>query len=147
MQRLLPPLLLIITLAVMIIAAYVWPVADVVSQPVRWIGGIAALAGLVIAAKGARAFKLMGTNIKTFDAPQKLVTSGLFARSRNPMYLGFALCAVGFGTALGSASPLCIAAVFCIILDRWYVRFEEIVMHDTFGAEYEQYRARVRRWF
>jgi protein-S-isoprenylcysteine O-methyltransferase Ste14 len=147
MQRLLPPFLLIITLAVMIIAAYVWPIADVAPQPVRWIGGLVAMTGLVIAAKGARVFKMVGTNIKTFDAPQKLVTSGLFARSRNPMYLGFALCAVGFGTALGTVTPLCIAAIFCVILDSWYVRFEETIMQDTFGAEYEQYRARVRRWF
>jgi len=62
------------------------------------------------------------------------------------MYLGFALCSVGFGTALGSMLALLIAALFCVTLDRWYVRFEEAIMQDTFGAEYEAYRARVRRW-
>lgn len=146
MQRLLPPLLLILTLVVMVIAAYVWPIDNLIPKPARWVGGLAAAIGLVIAAKGAQVFKQIGTNIKTFDAPQKLVTTGLFARSRNPMYLGFAICTLGFGVALGSVSPLLIAAIFCVILDRWYVQFEEAMMQDTFGAEYEVYRDRVRRW-
>ncbi|WP_299416935.1 isoprenylcysteine carboxylmethyltransferase family protein [uncultured Sulfitobacter sp.] len=146
MQRVLPPLLLLLTLVVMIVAAYAWPVGDIIPQPLRWIGGLAAAIGLLIAAKGARLFRQVGTNIKTFDAPQKLVTTGLFALSRNPMYLGFALCSVGFAVALGAMSPLLVAALFCVTLDRWYVRFEEAVMQETFGAEYETYRARVRRW-
>lgn len=146
MQRLLPPLLLIITLGVMVVAAYVWPIDALIPKPARWAGALAAAIGLVIAAIGARVFRQVGTNIKTFDAPQKLVTTGLFAHSRNPMYLGFAMCAIGLGVALGAVSPLLIAAVFCVILDRWYIRFEEAVMQDTFGAEYDRYRAHVRRW-
>ena len=146
MQRLLPPLLLLLTLVGMIIVTFAWPGTNIIPLPVRWIGGVVAAIGICIAIKGARTFKQVGTNIKTFNKPQKLVTTGLFAWSRNPMYLGFALCSVGFGTALGSMPALLLAAVFCVTLDRWYVRFEEAIMQDTFGAEYEAYRARVRRW-
>lgn len=146
MQRLLPPFLLLLTLAVMIIATLVWPSANIIPVPIRWIGAVVAATGFSIAIRGARIFRQVGTNIKTFDEPQKLVTTGLFAWSRNPMYLGFALCSLGFSAALGSIPALVIAAVFCVTLDRWYVRFEEAIMHDTFGVEYESYRARVRRW-
>jgi protein-S-isoprenylcysteine O-methyltransferase Ste14 len=43
--------------------------------------------------------------------------------------------------ALQRSKPL-----FCIILDRWYVQFEETIMQQTFGADYTAYCARVRRW-
>ena len=151
MQRVLPPLLLLLTLLLMIIAAYALPVGYKIPLPARWLGGFASVMGILIAAKGARMFKQVGTNIKTFDKPQKLVVSGLFAWSRNPMYLGFALCAVGFGLTLGSISSLPIAGIFCFTLDRWYVRFEEAIMQEAImqeaiGEEYEKYRSRVRRW-
>ena len=62
------------------------------------------------------------------------------------MYLGFALCASGGALTMGTVAPLIIAGVFCIVLDRWYVRFEEAMMHATFGADYAAYCKEVRRW-
>lgn len=146
MQRLLPPLLLVLTWAAMILLALVWPPGGAVPAPVRIIGGVLAVLGLLLAMKGARIFRRVGTNIMTFDKPDKLVTTGLFAWSRNPMYLGFALCALGGAVALGSASALVAALLFSVTLDRWYVRFEEAMMRETFGAAYDAYCSRVRRW-
>ncbi|MGL4321324.1 MAG: methyltransferase family protein [Paracoccaceae bacterium] len=146
MQLLLPPLLLIMTLVAMTFLAYVWPVWRPFPTPMRIVAGVLAAIGILIAAKGARTFRMVGTNIMTFDKPNKLVTTGLFALSRNPMYLGFAICALAGGVALGAVSSLVIATVFCITLDGWYVRFEECVMRDTFGVEFEAYCLRVRRW-
>jgi protein-S-isoprenylcysteine O-methyltransferase Ste14 len=82
----------------------------------------------------------------TFDKPDKLVTTGLFACSRNPMYLGFAICALGGAVALGAVTALVVAILFSITLDRWYVRYEETVMRETFGAAFDAYCGRVRRW-
>lgn len=147
MKRILPPLLLILTWMLMIVANLVLPSGDLFPMPLRLVGVFITVLGALIAANGAQMFKRVGTNIKTFDAPQKLVTTGLFAHSRNPMYLGFALCALGGAAALGSSAPLIIAVLFCVILDRWYVQFEEAVMRKTFGQDYEAYCRRVRRWF
>lgn len=146
MQRLLPPLLLILTWAAMILLAVVWPLGDPFPTPLRIIGGVLAGLGLLLSVKGARTFRQVGTNIRTFDKPDTLVTTGLFARSRNPMYLGFAICALGGAVALGAVSALAAAILFSITLDRWYVRFEETVMRETFGAEFDAYCGRVRRW-
>lgn len=146
MQRLLPPLLLVLTWVAMILLAVVWPLGDPFPMPLRMIGGVLAGLGLLLSVKGARTFRLVGTNIMTFDKPDKIVTTGLFARSRNPMYLGFAICALGGAVALGSVTALIAAILFSITLDRWYVRFEETVMRETFGAEFDAYCSRVRRW-
>lgn len=146
MQRLLPPLLLILTWAAMILLAIVWPLGEPFPAVLRVVGGVLAILGLFLTAKGAHVFRDVGTNIMTFDKPDKLVTTGLFAWSRNPMYLGFAFFALGGAGALGAVSSLVIAIIFSIILDRWYVRFEENVMRQTFGAEYDSYCRQVRRW-
>lgn len=82
----------------------------------------------------------------TFDKPDLLVRSGPFSFSRNPMYLGMGVIVFGLAIMLGSAWPLLPAAVFCIILDRWYVQFEEEKMLQTFGEDYEAYKRTVRRW-
>ena len=146
MQRLLPPLLLVLTWIAMILLSLVVPIAKPFPDTVRLIGGAFAALGLVLSVIGSRTFKNLGTNIMTFDKPDKLVTTGPFAYSRNPMYLGFAICALGGAVALGSAAALLVAVLFSITLDRWYVQFEEAMMRNTFGADFEAYCSRVRRW-
>ena len=146
MQRLLPPLLLVLTWAVMVLLALIWPLGGPFPAPVRIIGGGVSVLGLLLSVKGAGLFRRAGTTIMTFDTPDRLVTTGLFAWSRNPMYLGFAICALGGAVALGAVSALVVAVLFSITLDRWYVRFEEAMMRKTFGAEFDAYCSRVRRW-
>lgn len=146
MQRLLPPLLLVIIWVAMIGLAFVLPLNENFPLLLQWFGGLASIVGILIAFFGAKTFRRIGTNIKTFDMPQMLVTTGLFAWSRNPMYLGFAICVLGGALALGSIAALVIAIVFCSILDRWYVQFEEAVMLKVFGEDYRAYCAKVRRW-
>lgn len=146
MQRLLPPLLLVFTWATMIVLAMVWQLGDTFPTPLQILGGLLSALGLLVSVKGARTFRQVGTNIMTFDKPDKLVMTGLFAWSRNPMYLGFAICALGGAVALGTITALVPAILFSIILDRWYVRFEETMMRETFGAEFDAYCRKVRRW-
>ena len=146
MKRLLPPILLVITWATIIFANSFVPIGYTLPAQWSYVGIPIAVLGILISFAGARMFKAEETNIMTFDKPDKLVTTGLFAWSRNLMYLGFALCALGGAVAMRTVSPLIISGVFCIVLDRWYVRFEEAMMHATFSADYASYCEQVRRW-
>lgn len=146
MQHILPPQLLILTALAMIVLRLVLPGAVIVSTPWSWLGLPVLCAGLALAIVASRLFKTVGTNIVTFDKPDLLVTSGPFKFSRNPMYLGMGIVVVGLALMLGSAWPLLPAAAFCIVLDRWYVQFEEEKMLQTFGEDYEAYKRTVRRW-
>jgi len=112
----------------------------------RWPGLALLVAGLGIAAWHARLFRRVGTNIHTFRAPQVLVTGGLFRHSRNPMYLGFVLALAGLALVLGAVTPALVAVAYAVVVDRWYIRFEEEAMARTFGEDYRRYRTRVRRW-
>lgn len=146
MKRLLPPVLLVITWALMVLAHNLVPIGSILPETWSYIGIPITVLGLVISFIGARMFRIKKTNIMTFDKPDKLITTGLFNWSRNPMYLGFALFALGGAIFMTTISPLIIAGTFCVILDRWYVKFEEAMMHATFGVDYVFYCNRVRRW-
>jgi len=146
-MRILPPVLLMISTALMIALKLWLPGPTLVPYPYSWLGAILALAGLGVTMTAANRFHWIRTNIRTFNEPTLMVTDGLFSWSRNPMYLGMAAFLVGLGVALGTLSPLLVATAFIVITDRWYIRFEEVAMRRKFGDAYVGYTERTRRWF
>jgi protein-S-isoprenylcysteine O-methyltransferase Ste14 len=145
-ERIMPPTLFYMCIILMVLLAWLWPIKMVVRSPYNIIGVFPLSLGLGIAIWGSRKFEQVGTTIKTFDEPSKLVTDGLFRLSRNPMYLGFALTLLGIWLVLGALSPLSGVAIFVVITDRWYIPFEERMLIERFGREFENYRSRTRRW-
>lgn len=77
----------------------------------------------------------------------KLVTSGLYKFSRNPMYLAMLLLLLAFGIWLGNAFNTLLAAGFVAFMNRFQIIPEEEALKQLFGKEYQDYVARVRRWF
>ena len=73
---------------------------------IRRFRGLAACAGVALAIAAERAFKRAGTAVLPFTEPSAVVTTGPFAFSRNPMYLGMMLCLVGWAILLGSLVPV-----------------------------------------
>lgn len=112
------------------------------------------LAGIVIVmlafAIGGLALREMRRARTTFHPGRSataLVQSGVFSRTRNPMYLSLAL--VILGLAIGTANPwmAVMAPLFMIYLQERVVRREEAYLGARFGEAYAAYRKRVRRWF
>lgn len=146
MTRLLPPLLFVLAAIAMLALHQALPGPHLAPVWLRSLGLVPLAAGLAIAWWHARLFRRIGTNLHTFREPGQLVTGGLFRISRNPMYLGFVLSLAGLGILLGAATPWAVVAAFVLVVDRWYIRFEEAAMQHHFGAAYEAYRRDVRRW-
>jgi protein-S-isoprenylcysteine O-methyltransferase Ste14 len=145
----LPPVLVAaLCLAVMIGAAWLaraWRI----QLPGRYLlaGAVAAL-GVGIALAGVRALRRARTTLSPFS-PHKtavLVVDGIYARSRNPMYLGLAILLAGVAIAL--ANPL--ALVGPLLFVAWITRFqivpEERVLGDRIGSVYADYVATTPRW-
>ena len=141
-----PPILLCLALGAMWWLHRRLPLAQWLDTPYHWIGMLPLLAGLCISAWHARLFRRVGTNIDTFKEPGRLVTDGLFRRTRNPMYLGFVITLTGVALLMGSAMPWLIVLAFFVVTDLWYIRFEERAMLQKFGPTYVDYQANVRRW-
>lgn len=146
MKKILPPIAFLIAVLMMLVLHACWPIATVIVPPYHLFGIVLIAVGVGLSISGSRQFARVGANIKTFDAPTKLVTDGLFRYSRNPMYLGFVLALIGVSLTLNSVSTLPIPLLFFLLSDRWYIRFEEQRMIEHFGADYVAYRQRTRRW-
>ncbi|MBX3489768.1 MAG: isoprenylcysteine carboxylmethyltransferase family protein [Parvibaculum sp.] len=146
-QKLLPPRLFLLCLISMIAIHLTFSPPPIWGSAVQTIAGIAiALGFLAITVLGARQFDRARTNINTFYKPDTLVTTGLFRFTRNPMYVGFSGALFGAAIALNCLTGLLIAIAFVVVADRWYIRYEERMMADTFGPAYADYRAKTRRW-
>lgn len=118
-------------------------------------GGATALVGETLATLGGAlalwcivTFALIGKGTPApFDPPRRLVVRGPYGFVRNPMYWGAGL--VLFGVALVYRSrPLALYALLYFgtlhLLVVWY---EEPTLRRLFGADYQAYCLRVRRWW
>ncbi len=77
---------------------------------------------------------------------QRLVTYGIFAWTRNPLYIGNFLIWTGFGVVSGVYWFLPVALVLFAVEYALIVRYEEGVLESIFGAEYLAYKRATPRW-
>jgi protein-S-isoprenylcysteine O-methyltransferase Ste14 len=75
-----------------------------------------------------------------------LVTSGVYAWTRNPMYLGLSVLLLGWAIRLGTLTPLVLAPLFIPLIRHVQVRPEEQALRVRFGQDYARYCERVNRW-
>jgi protein-S-isoprenylcysteine O-methyltransferase Ste14 len=74
-----------------------------------------------------------------------LVTTGAYGFVRNPMYLGIILIWFGLAVAFQHAFLLLVSAAYVVPVMWFYIRAEERMMSDEFGAQFEEYERRVGR--
>jgi len=81
----------------------------------------------------------------TFGTPQRLVTTGAFRYSRNPIYAAFLVPLMSLGYF---SAPIAAAAivVYILAMNRLVIAAEERILKDRFGEEYLAYMRQVPRW-
>ncbi len=81
-----------------------------------------------------------------FKNVNRLVTTGIYRYSRNPMYLGMILIIISttiyYLNFLSVFSPL----IFYIWINKFQINREEIFLENKFGSEYLKYKSKTRRW-
>ncbi|QPG06697.1 isoprenylcysteine carboxylmethyltransferase family protein [Salinimonas marina] len=80
------------------------------------------------------------------DKATALLTRGIFAFSRNPIYLAFGLIVLGFALAAESVAALIVAPSFMAYLQLFQIKPEEAYLRQKFGQRYLNYCQRTRRW-
>jgi protein-S-isoprenylcysteine O-methyltransferase Ste14 len=111
---------------------------------------VAALAavGAAFALSGVVAFRRAKTTVDPLRpaSTSTLVSSGVFKVTRNPMYVGMLFLLLAWAAYLWSAWSLLGVLGFAAFISRFQIQPEESVLSGLFGAEYAEYKARVRRW-
>ncbi|MBE1300910.1 MAG: DUF1295 domain-containing protein [Alteromonadaceae bacterium] len=80
------------------------------------------------------------------EAASKLVTSGVFSYSRNPMYLSFTLALLAYSVLLNNLLGLFVIVFFVVYMNRFQILPEERFLTEKFGKQYTDYLLKVRRW-
>jgi protein-S-isoprenylcysteine O-methyltransferase Ste14 len=123
------------------------PFTLVQSDVVRWSGsGFLMLIGLTLAAAGIRNFSRAATPVPTYEPVRALVTTGVHAWSRNPIYLGLFLAYGGIGLAVRGPWTLLLTLPLAITMRYGVVAREEAYLECRFGDAYRDYKGRVPRW-
>jgi protein-S-isoprenylcysteine O-methyltransferase Ste14 len=144
--RLFPPLVPIVWILAGI-GLQLWRPLRLVSPPAgRWIGGGLILLWLVLAAWALGMFRRVGTTPDPMGEVTVFVTDGPFRFTRNPMYLGLLLFQAGAAFLLSNGWVLLFVPLSFLLLDRVVIAGEEGYLAARYGAAYDEYRHRVRRW-
>jgi protein-S-isoprenylcysteine O-methyltransferase Ste14 len=107
-----------------------------------------AAAGAVTIVLGVASFRRAGTTFNPMkpETTSSLVVSGVYAFTRNPMYLGSLLVLIGWAIYLSNALAFLLLPVFILYMNRFQIEPEERALTSRFGQEFAAYKSRVRRW-
>ena len=75
-----------------------------------------------------------------------LVTTGVFAFSRNPMYLGLLLFLIGFALQVNVVGGIPLLFLFALYINMFQIIPEERALTEKFVDEFQEYSKKVRRW-
>jgi protein-S-isoprenylcysteine O-methyltransferase Ste14 len=109
-------------------------------------GGLLVGGGVVLIALAAHAMRQARTTIIPHLAPEALVTSGIFRRTRNPIYLGDALILAGLMLRWDAWPSLVLLPLFLWIITDRFIEPEEARLRQHFGAAFDRYADTTRRW-
>jgi protein-S-isoprenylcysteine O-methyltransferase Ste14 len=106
------------------------------------------ISGTFFSICGVISFRRANTTVNP-TAPEEsssLVTSGIYAWTRNPMYLGFQIFLIAWAVFLSNIYSAVICMTYFLFINRFQIRPEESALQSYFGAEYTAYKNRVRKW-
>ena len=109
-------------------------------------GGVVFATGATIALWGLLIFYRARTTTVPGRKSCELVTRGPYRFSRNPMYVGLVVAYLGEAGISKHAWPILFLPFIVAYLNWIVIPVEEARLTEVFGVDYEQYRARVRRW-
>ena len=141
-----PPIYFFISLMMMIALHYLVPIHQLLSTPLRYVGGLLVIVGIFITAVAAGSFSRVGTPVVPFEKTTVVVSTGLFRFSRNPMYLGMVMALIGVALLLGSAVAFVPIPIFVCLIQYQFIIREEEFLEKLFEEEYLMYKGKVRRW-
>jgi protein-S-isoprenylcysteine O-methyltransferase Ste14 len=145
-NKFLPPTYLNFLLLIAIGLHFVIPTKRIISPSYSYVGVILILLGVILNVWSGGTLRRANTTIDFNRTPKQLVTDGPFRFSRNPIYLSGVILSLGFAIALGSLIMFIYLIALFIILNWFYIPFEERRLENEFGQNYHDYKRIVRRW-
>jgi len=141
------PFVVYIGLAVVaILLQIVLPLSFIPAVPARILGVILIALNFVFGIPALRGM----LQAKTSPNPQRpsttLILSGVYQRTRNPMYVGLTMVFAGLLIFYQNVWGLLFVPLLVWLITIWVIMPEETYLEEKFGMEYTAYKSSVRRW-
>ena len=111
-----------------------------------FLGGLLVGAGLLLLALAIYEMRRQRTTVIPHQEADHLVTTGIFSRSRNPIYVGDALILTGFVLYWDAVLSLILIPIFIWVIETRFIIPEEDGLRRKFRAEFARYCQKTRRW-
>lgn len=112
----------------------------------NWFGAALIVISLGLIIASALVFRTYKTPIIPDRTPEALITSGPFAKSRNPIYLSMLFVLLGLGLIFGTFWAIPVAAIFAFLVTKFHIHPEEAVLRAQYPQDAPRYFARTPRW-
>ena len=111
-----------------------------------FVGGLLGGGGVLLALLAFAEFRRYRTTLVPHRDADAMVTTGIYSRTRNPIYLGDAMILAGFILYWDAVLSLPLIPIFVWLIERRFVLPEENRLRRKFRADFARYEAKVRRW-
>jgi len=145
-HKVVPPVYVLVAILAILLLHFGLPGPVIIPKPWNLLGILFILLGLAAPVLAVMTFRRAHTSPEPFHEPAALVTGGIYAISRNPIYLGFLLVQLGLVILLRTLVPLVVLVGYIVLIERNVIRLEEGMLAEKFGAQWLEYKKRTRRW-
>ncbi|MEC4726444.1 isoprenylcysteine carboxylmethyltransferase family protein [Shewanella sp. D64] len=141
-----PPVIFILFMLLAYLNSVFSPIELTFSAPITYLGLALLMVGVTLLLYLLYQFKTAKTAVEPWQPTSSIIKTGVYAYSRNPIYLAFCTVPVGLGLyfsdvwLISSVLPSCIGVYYVAI------KPEEAYLTRKFGDEYLRYQEKVRRW-
>lgn len=112
----------------------------------RGVGAVLMVGGLVLFGVASRQFQRAKIDMRPWMPTSGILDTGVYAWTRNPIYLAFAMAHLSIALIVPSAWIALTLIPALVVIRIYVIAREERYLEATFGEAYSRYKRRVRRW-
>lgn len=141
-----PPLIFIFLIFIAYAIHTIIPIGIGITSPFTYLGIVIIILALVLLVFISQTFTRVKTHIEPWKPTSAIIATGIYAYSRNPIYMAFCLVPIGVGIITNSLWILFSFLPSVLLVYFMAIKKEEAYLEEKFGEEYLQYKNSVRRW-
>lgn len=142
---LIPPVFVFLSIVIILLSYFLLPHYNFIPFPFNFSGLMVVFGGITIMGKARDLFKKHNTTL-AIEPASNLIREGIYAHTRNPMYIGMFLLLMGIAICFGNLAALFSPVLFILLVSIVIIPKEEKMMQESFGEAYKIYCSKVRRW-
>ncbi|MEW8406182.1 MAG: isoprenylcysteine carboxylmethyltransferase family protein [Candidatus Thiodiazotropha taylori] len=141
-----PPVIHIVSIGLGGVIGYYFPMSLPHWVMLQWVGAMLSVAAIAITLWGMREFHASRNPVAPIRPVNRLMVSGPYRFTRNPLYLSLILLQLGLALFFLNGWMAVLLLPVVIIVHVYVVAREEAYLLRRFGSDYQTYQERVRRW-